>query len=139
MDMFRVIRTGSTTCAAIIGGCLVPTGSQAVDLPPKGATLVEAVRICSAHGTGFFPIPGTDTCLRIAGRARGEIRYLEPGTHADDALAFRARSRIALDARPQTSFGLLRAKTQYEFTRNTCHYRLDTFRLDEAFIHSSAA
>ena len=61
MDMFRVIRTGSTTCAAIIGGCLVPTGSQAVDLPAEGATLIESVRTCSAHGTGFFTIPGTDT------------------------------------------------------------------------------
>jgi hypothetical protein len=134
MDVFREIRTGSTACAAIIGGCLVPAGSQAVDLPAKGATLVESVRICSTHGTGFFTIPGTDTCLRIAGRARGEIRYLEPGTRADDAIGFRARSRIALDARTRTSYGLLRAKTQYEFTRNTGNYGPDTFRLDEAFI-----
>jgi hypothetical protein len=74
MDVFREIRTGSTACAAIIGSCLVPAGSQATDLSAKGATLVEAVRICSAHGTGFFTIPGTDTCLRIAGRARGETR-----------------------------------------------------------------
>jgi Porin subfamily len=59
---------------------------------------------------------------------------LEPGTRADDAIGFRARSRIALDARTQTSFGLLRAKTQYEVTRNTGNYGSDTFRLDEAFI-----
>ncbi|MBD2751193.1 porin [Microvirga sp. BT688] len=134
MSVLRKIRTGSAACAAIIGGCLVPTGSEAADLPTKGANLVESVRICSAHGTGFFAIPGTDTCLRIAGRARGEIRYLEPGTRADDAVGFRARSRIALDARTRTSYGLLRAKTQYEFTRNTGNYGSDTFRLDEAYI-----
>ncbi|MBQ0822611.1 porin [Microvirga sp. HBU67558] len=134
MDVFREIRTGSAACAVIIGGCVVPAGSQALDLPAKGATLVEAVRICSAHGTGFFTIPGTDTCLRIGARARGESRYLEPGTRADDSIGFRARGRIALDARTRTSYGLLRAKTQYEFTRNTGNYGSDTFRLDEAFI-----
>ncbi len=129
-----VFRTGSAACAVIIGGCLVPTGSQALDLPARSTTPVEAVRICSAHGAGFFTIPGTDTCLRIGGRARGEIRYLEPGSRADDAIGYRARSRIALDARTRTSYGLLRAKTQYEFTRNTGNYGSDTFRLDEAFI-----
>jgi hypothetical protein len=134
MSVFREIRIGSAACAAIIGGCFSPAGSQATDLPAKSAAPVGAVRICSTHGTGFFTIPGTDTCLRIAGRARGEIRYLEPGTRADDAIGFRARSRIALDARTQTSYGLLRAKTQYEFTRNTGNYGSDTFRLDDAFI-----
>ncbi|PVE24214.1 porin [Microvirga sp. KLBC 81] len=134
MSVFREIRTGSAACAAIIAGCLVPAGSQAVDLPAKSAAPVESVRICSAHGTGFFTIPGTDTCLRIAGRARGEIRYLEPGTRADDAIGFRARARIALDARTRTSYGLLRAKTQYEITRNTGNYGSDTTRLDEAYV-----
>jgi hypothetical protein len=134
MSVFREIRIGSAASAAIIGGCFAPAGSQALALPARSAAPAEFVRICSTHGTGFFTIPGTDTCLRIAGRARGEIRYLEPGARADDAIGFRARARIALDARTRTSFGLLRAKTQYEFTRNTGNYGSDTFRLDEAFI-----
>ena len=85
----------------------------------QGATLVESVRICSTHGTGFFTIPGTDTCLRIAGRARVEIRYLELGTRADDAIGFRARSRIALDARTRTSTACcgLRRSTSSPATR----------------------
>ncbi|KLK89438.1 hypothetical protein AA309_31460 [Microvirga vignae] len=129
-----MILTRSTACAAIIGGCLLPAGSQAADLPPRSTAPVEAVRICSVHGAGFFTIPGTDICLRIGGRARGEIRYLEPGARADDAIGFRARSRIALDARTQTSYGLLRAKIQYEITRNTGNYGSDTSRLDEAYV-----
>ena len=46
------------------------TGAQAADLPV--AEPVEYVRICDAFGTGFYYIPGTDTCLRISGRVRVE-------------------------------------------------------------------
>ncbi|MET0529165.1 MAG: porin [Microvirga sp.] len=134
MNVFRAICTRSVAYATVIAGCLVPAGSQALDLPAKGTTLTEAVRACSTYGAGFLAIPGTDTCLRIGGRARGEIRYLEPGSRADDTIGYRTRGRIALDARTRTSYGLLRAKTQYEFTHNTGNYGPDTFRLDEAFI-----
>ncbi|QRM33754.1 porin [Microvirga sp. VF16] len=134
MDAFRKVRTGIIACALAISGCVVTTTSQALDLPARNTAPVEAVRICSTHGAGFFTIPGTDTCLRIGGRARGEIRYLEPGSRADDAIGYRTRGRIALDARTRTSYGLLRAKTQYEFTHNTGNNGPDTFRLDEAFI-----
>lgn len=134
MDAVREVRTGITTCAVVIGGCVVTMGAKALELPSKDTALIEAVRVCSTYGAGFFTIPGTDTCLRIGGRARGEIRYLEPGSRADDSVGYRTRGRIAFDARTRTSYGLLRAKTQYEFTHNTGNYGPDTFRLDEAFI-----
>ena len=50
-------------------------GAQAADLPVKKAVPVEYVRVCSAYGAGFFYIPGTDTCLRLSGRARFEMGY----------------------------------------------------------------
>src|SRR5919202_2680306 len=53
------------------GLCAV-VGAQAADLPVKKAAPVEYVRICTAYGAGFFYIPGTDTCLRVGGRARFE-------------------------------------------------------------------
>ncbi len=40
------------------------TGAQAADLPTVAP--VEYVRICDAFGTGFYYIPGTDTCLKIS-------------------------------------------------------------------------
>ncbi|MCB1320276.1 MAG: porin, partial [Leptospiraceae bacterium] len=55
---------------------LAVTGAQAADLPI--AEPVEYVRICDTYGTGFFYIPGTETCLRIGGRVRAELRYSEP-------------------------------------------------------------
>jgi hypothetical protein len=47
------------------------TGAQAADMPI--AEPVEYVRICDAFGTGFFYIPGTDTCLKISGYVRIEV------------------------------------------------------------------
>src|SRR4051812_17211364 len=56
-------------------GLVAVAGAQAADLPMQKAAPVEYVRICSAYGAGFFYIPGTDTCLRVGGRARGEYEY----------------------------------------------------------------
>ena len=50
------------------------TGAQAADLPTVEP--VEYVRICDAFGTGFYYIPGTDTCLRIAGYVRVELQWV---------------------------------------------------------------
>jgi hypothetical protein len=33
---------------------------------------VEYVRVCDTYGSGFFYIPGTDTCLRIGGYVRSD-------------------------------------------------------------------
>ena len=51
-------------------------GAQAADLPVKKAVPIEYVRVCTAYGAGFFYIPGTDTCLRVSGRARAEYGYI---------------------------------------------------------------
>ncbi len=51
------------------------TGAQAADLPIVEP--VEYVRICDAFGSGYYYIPGTDTCLRVAGRVRIESHYLD--------------------------------------------------------------
>ena len=50
------------------------TLAQAADLPARKAAPIEYVRICDAYGSGFFYIPGTDTCLRVGGLVMGEYR-----------------------------------------------------------------
>jgi hypothetical protein len=93
----------------------VGTGAaQAADLPV--AEPVEYVRICDAFGTGFYYLPGTDTCLRVSGQVRVESHFVEE-TDSDDPFidrefnnwTTRARGNIRLDARTQTDFGLVRA------------------------------
>ncbi|MBW4980893.1 porin, partial [Marinobacter adhaerens] len=61
---------GSAAAFAAVGA------AHAADLPVKKAVPIEYVRVCGAYGAGFFYIPGTDTCLRLSGRARFEGGYM---------------------------------------------------------------
>lgn len=100
------------------------TGAQAADLPT--AEPVEYVRICDAFGTGFFYIPGSDTCLKISGRVRIEAHYVDEFDSDDDDdngvfddffgidretnnFTTLARGNVRLDARTNTDFGMIRA------------------------------
>jgi len=105
--------------AAILGG----SAASAADLP--GAEPAEFVRVCEPFGTGFFYIPGTDTCLRTSGYARFEIYAHENNIERDDwegdpfALSetpvqndtfnLYTRGLLRVDARTQTGLGTLRS------------------------------
>ncbi|MFC5553471.1 porin, partial [Methylobacterium iners] len=106
-----------------VAGVVAVAGAQAADLPVKKAVPVEYVRVCSAYGAGFFYIPGTDTCLRVSGRARFEVGYAptdsRTGTGNGDLVGYRGLARINLDARTQTGYGTLRAFTRLEFASRT--------------------
>lgn len=130
----RSDRSRFVTLTGLVAGCLVSAGAQSADLPAKSSAPVEYVRLCSTHGEGFFYIPGTETCLRISGRVRAEYRYLEPGTREEDSIGFRARARLNMDARTNTSYGLLRTYLRYELTRNTGNYGGSTAVVDRAFV-----
>jgi hypothetical protein len=98
----------SAAAFAVVGA------AHAADLPIAKATPVEYVRVCNAYGAGFFYIPGTDTCLRIGGRARFEVGYQptysrQSGGNNGDTTGFQGRLRINLDARTETAYGTLRA------------------------------
>ena len=67
MKGFRSLIVGSA--ASIVG----VTGAYAADLPVK-AKAVEYVRICSLYGAGFYYIPGTDTCIKLSGYLRVDVR-----------------------------------------------------------------
>jgi len=109
------------------GLCAV-AGAEAADLPVTKAAPVEYVRVCTAYGAGFFYIPGTDTCLRVGGRARGEYEFrskvsrgaynnttFAPITSSnDDQSGFRGLGRLNLDARTDTAYGTLRAFVRFE-------------------------
>jgi hypothetical protein len=109
-------RVGGLLLAAA-ASLAMAAGAQAADLPSKDALAVDYVRICSAQGAGFFYLPGTESCLKIGGRIRSEIMYVEPLQRLDDILGFRVRGRIQLDHRTATAYGLLRALARFEITR----------------------
>ncbi len=104
------------------GLCAV-AGAQAADLPVrKAAPAVEYVRVCSAYGAGFFFIPGTETCLRIAGRVRAELRVDETFAREASSTGFRVRTQTQFDARTQTAFGPLRTFVRLRHEVNSGAY-----------------
>jgi len=84
------------------------TGAQAADLPM--AEPVQYVRVCDTFGAGFFYIPGTQTCLRIAGRVTAQYRpFQEQFNRTSDVGYFRTSAIFSFDARSQTEWGTLRS------------------------------
>ena len=107
-------------------GLAAVAGAQAADLPVRKAAPVEYVRVCSTYGAGFFYIPGTETCLRVGGRARFEYRYESDRFRTSDVSGFRGLGRLNLDARTQTAYGTLRTFVRFDIARRTGTLRSGT-------------
>ena len=61
---------GSATAFAVV------SGAQAADAIVAAAPEpMEYVKVCDAFGTGYFFIPGTETCLKISGAVRWQLNY----------------------------------------------------------------
>ncbi|PNG25205.1 porin [Methylocella silvestris] len=73
MKMFKGLLLGSAAALVSVAG------AKAADLPTRQAAPIEYVRICDTYGSGFFYIPGTDTCLKVGGLVLGEIRSYNAG------------------------------------------------------------
>ncbi|NKK00518.1 porin [Rhizobium leguminosarum bv. viciae] len=67
---------------------------------------VEYVRVCDAYGTGYFYIPGTETCLKIEGYIRFQVNVGEDvGGDSDwDAVT---RGQVQFTAKSDTEYGPL--------------------------------
>ncbi|MCJ2033511.1 porin [Methylobacterium sp. J-068] len=109
---------------ASAAGFAAVAGAQAADLPAKKVVPIEYVRVCSAYGAGFFYIPGTDTCIRLSGRARLDVGYQPTSARTSngsqgDTTGYIGLARINVDARTQTAYGTLRAFVRLQFASRT--------------------
>ena len=94
------------------------------------------MKVCSAYGSGFFFIPGTDTCLKIGGRVRADYAYVTPkaqfsGVNAanvatvnqakdgQNALGWEARGVINYDARTATAWGTVQSAASLQMSRTS--------------------
>ena len=134
------MKLGKSLLLGSAAALVATAGAQAADLPVRKAAPVDYVRVCDFAGTGFFYIPGTDTCLQVGGLLRIEglfvnnarqfyptatvgtaTRFVAGGTiipgRGEDSSGFFARGRIALDTRTQTAYGTLRAYVRYQIDR----------------------
>lgn len=102
---------------------------RAADLPwdaPAQVEPVSYVQICDQYGAGYFVLPGTDTCLRVSGRVRADVQFMNFGSapsnwsdRDENDVRFRARGYVYLDAFTETEFGLLRAYSETTFTSDS--------------------
>lgn len=115
-----------------VASVLIATGANAADsviIPEPEA--VDYVRVCDAYGTGYFYIPGTETCLRIHGHVRyeataGDDVYSRGFESRDDKLFENlntkrdswdklARFALRLSTATETEYGALTSFTEMRF------------------------
>ena len=101
---------------------LVVSGAQAADAVMAPAPEpVDYVKVCDAYGSGFFYIPGTETCLSINGYVWFQVGAGSgtsvadggtdtPGYYGNDTGGWNTGSRVRInfDARSDTELGTLR-------------------------------
>jgi len=93
---------------------------------------MDYVRICDTYGTGFYYIPGTETCLRVGGFVEYDIHAASgftgtnyglgedlDGDGESDTWGKRARARVIMDARSETEMGTLRGYFVLNFDYRT--------------------
>lgn len=66
----RAIVLGMTVASAIASGA---RATDAVVPDPSQATDDQNVNACDRYGTGYFQLPGTDTCARVSGQLRYQM------------------------------------------------------------------
>ena len=76
---------------------------------------VEYVRVCDAFGSGFFFIPGTETCLMFSGEVRMRV-FTSKADNRDDNRTYNTsyRARLNVDTRSDTELGELRAFIRFQ-------------------------
>jgi hypothetical protein len=100
---------GSAAALAAVSGAQAADAIVAAEPEP-----MEYVRVCDAFGTGYFYIPGTETCLKIGGYVRFQTNF---GRDAVTGGAFEGngssnwdtftRGQLQFDAKNDTELGTL--------------------------------
>ena len=90
---------GSAAALAVVSGAQAADAVVAAEPEP-----MEYVRVCDAYGTGFFYIPGTETCLKIGGQIRYEKRVSKVEGF-NSVYDNHGRIRLDFDARNDSEWG----------------------------------
>jgi len=104
---------GSAAALAAVSGAQAADAIVAAEPEP-----MEYVRVCDAFGTGFFYIPGSETCLKIGGYVRFETGFGQDKSGRSDWDSF-SRAQFHLDARSDTELGTLRGFAEFRANGDT--------------------
>jgi len=97
----KTILLGSVAALAAVSGAHAADAIVAAEPEP-----VEYVRVCDAYGTGYFYIPGTETCLQISGYIRTEVRFGQ-NVSGDSDVNFWTRGQVTFQTKNDTEYGTL--------------------------------
>jgi uncharacterized membrane protein YeaQ/YmgE (transglycosylase-associated protein family) len=117
---------GSAAALAAVSGAQAADAIVAAEPEP-----MEYVRVCDAFGTGFFYIPGTETCLKIGGYVRFQVDWND--NNVDKNWNARTRALLNFDARTDTELGTLRSYIGLR-TWAEGDYNGGSFEIDEAYL-----
>jgi hypothetical protein len=97
--------------------CVVPQ-VHAADLPVVEPEAARYVRVCDAYGSGWFYLPGTETCIRLDGdvRVHYQVAHYHDATAAEDETSFhewRYRARLNARANTETEYGTLASRMRF--------------------------
>lgn len=97
----RTILLGSAAAMTFISTAQAADAIVAADPEPA-----EYVRVCDAYGTGYFYIPGTETCLSVGGYIRVEERFGRDRSGTSDWSSW-TRGQVSLSSKSETEYGTL--------------------------------
>ncbi|MDP9838120.1 hypothetical protein J2T09_002887 [Neorhizobium huautlense] len=127
---------GSAAALAAVSGAQAADAIVAAEPEP-----MEYVRVCDAFGTGYFYIPGTETCLKISGYVRVQVNGRSDFDIDGQPAVFRdidqdggyltnTRGKLAFEAKSDTELGTLTSVINIEGNSNNG----GGFALDETYI-----
>ncbi|TWD46938.1 porin-like protein [Agrobacterium vitis] len=130
----KAILLGSAAALAAV------SGAQAADAIVAAAPEpAEYVRVCDAFGTGYFYIPGTETCLKISGYVRAQVDY----SSRDGGRNWNAKTRglVTFNAKNDSEIGTIGSTITVRAWQggstaglNNAANDTNSVELDEAFI-----
>jgi hypothetical protein len=116
---------GSAAALAVVSGAQAADAIVAAEPEP-----MEYVRVCDAFGTGYFYIPGTETCLKIGGEVRFAYDWNSNDTTTINADDFQTRARLTFQTANDSEVGTIGSFIRLEATSDGTQ----GVSLHEAFI-----
>ena len=122
---------GSAAALAVVSGAQAADAIVAAEPEP-----MEYVRVCDAFGTGYFYIPGTETCLKIGGYVRAQLDWenVENDRDGNDfGWDARTRAYLSVAAKNDSEIGTIGSFIALR-TWAEEDYNGGAFEIDEAYI-----
>ncbi|WP_341760558.1 porin [Candidatus Endowatersipora endosymbiont of Watersipora subatra] len=95
-----------------VAAMIAVSGAPAADSVVAEPEPIDYVKVCDMYGSGFFYIPGTETCLEISGSMR--VQYEHARLDTSSVGSFGYRTRVKFDARNETDYGTLHSSIRLE-------------------------